>query len=475
MPKFSPETYTQSTQAFLDRAFSERTEEGRYRSHEPVYGFGSRSSHASQAARTARTARILQVLSGESFADLLDVGSGEGYTADLVRELFDVRVVGCDLSREGCLRGVERFGLPSVACNASVLPFPDLSFDAVLCSEVIEHAQDPFRVLSELMRVARRFVLVTTAECLHSEWERRLVLKLRNLDIPHVEMNWWLPGDFRETMGEGVETQRQIREYGLPSDSEKDMAVVRAGLDWSVRLEGLEREGTGVFVLWRRPGASPASSSREPIACRDLWDRLLAPRPIGKPENPEHAASLLASLCCPLCHRPLERREDRFLCRNCAKEWNTYLGRVPDLTLAGGDVTALPLPGLDPFAVRRLRRLFDPTNTWSGRKRALAKVLLGLAEIPRDGHMGRPLRTTLRRVRGMFREAWQEIDPRAEGCLVSPHGSDRIYLIERRRKRHITSFEIFLDMGFTLHQVKKVDPAWLDRFPAGKPLDAASK
>jgi len=42
---------------------------------------------------------------------------------------------------------------PDIVADAHALPFPDASFEMVLCLEVFEHVKDPVKVLSELRRV----------------------------------------------------------------------------------------------------------------------------------------------------------------------------------------------------------------------------------------------------------------------------------------------------------------------------------
>lgn len=59
---------------------------------------------------------------------------------------FDFTVVYANLSLQK---------LPSVQCDAARLPFGDCRFDAVICSELMEHLPDPLRVLAEIARVTR--------------------------------------------------------------------------------------------------------------------------------------------------------------------------------------------------------------------------------------------------------------------------------------------------------------------------------
>lgn len=45
--------------------------------------------------------------------------------------------------------------VPTIAAGGEQLPFDDLSFDVVLCDNVVDHAEDPRRIVAEMARVLR--------------------------------------------------------------------------------------------------------------------------------------------------------------------------------------------------------------------------------------------------------------------------------------------------------------------------------
>lgn len=96
------------------------------------------------------------------FDSVLDVGAAEGFFMNAIREEFGAEVWGVDLSHIGVLRAKQRLGMTAGAADATALPFADGSFDVVFSTEVIEHVLDPDKMLAEMRRVARKWVLVTT-------------------------------------------------------------------------------------------------------------------------------------------------------------------------------------------------------------------------------------------------------------------------------------------------------------------------
>lgn len=82
-------------------------------------------------------------------ARLLDVGCGAAALAEKLAGETAVDYVGCDLAVTAGGAGNGLF----VEADAAKLAFSDCIFDAVVCSEVLEHLPEPARALSEIGRV----------------------------------------------------------------------------------------------------------------------------------------------------------------------------------------------------------------------------------------------------------------------------------------------------------------------------------
>jgi len=91
----------------------------------------------------------------------LDAGCGDGRYLSALPSLgpLPARVVGADIAEsilDTARRACARSGVPAklVRANLEDLPFPDASFDLILCTQVLEHVLDPARGFRELARVA---------------------------------------------------------------------------------------------------------------------------------------------------------------------------------------------------------------------------------------------------------------------------------------------------------------------------------
>src|SRR5262245_3797108 len=118
----------------------------RARGHEAEY---VRDMGTKSAAVRATLERVRTV---PPDARILEVGSG---AHGLVFFFGSSRAVGCDsLASEytGLFPAWQR-RVPTLAAEGESLPFPDATFDVVLCDNVVDHAHDPAGIAAELVRV----------------------------------------------------------------------------------------------------------------------------------------------------------------------------------------------------------------------------------------------------------------------------------------------------------------------------------
>jgi 2-polyprenyl-6-hydroxyphenyl methylase / 3-demethylubiquinone-9 3-methyltransferase len=94
---------------------------------------------------------------GTCACDVLDLACGAGFLSNYLAERGH-RVTGLDQSAESLAVAAERDAAGTVSYrvgDAIALPFPDASFDVVCAMDLLEHVEDPDRVIAEIGRVLR--------------------------------------------------------------------------------------------------------------------------------------------------------------------------------------------------------------------------------------------------------------------------------------------------------------------------------
>jgi ubiquinone/menaquinone biosynthesis C-methylase UbiE len=92
---------------------------------------------------------------------LLDIGCGTGWAMRYTAKLLDGKgnFHGIDISPRMIERAIEQTSQESNiqfhVANAEALPFPDESFDVLLCTNSFHHYKNPIEVLVEMKRVLR--------------------------------------------------------------------------------------------------------------------------------------------------------------------------------------------------------------------------------------------------------------------------------------------------------------------------------
>ncbi len=90
---------------------------------------------------------------------LLDAGAGEQqyreYCAHLRYVAQDFAAYKPDEVKSGLQMNTWDYGKLDIVSDITTIPEPNGSFDAILCTEVLEHVPDPVKVIAELARLLR--------------------------------------------------------------------------------------------------------------------------------------------------------------------------------------------------------------------------------------------------------------------------------------------------------------------------------
>lgn len=110
-----------------------------------------------QGETDLNAASVEAILAEVRGGTVLEAGCGRGYLARQLTEVAD-HVTAVDIVLPADLPGHDR--LTFEPADVESLPYPDKSFDSVVCTHTLEHVQDIQTALSELRRVARERVIV---------------------------------------------------------------------------------------------------------------------------------------------------------------------------------------------------------------------------------------------------------------------------------------------------------------------------
>ena len=152
----------------------------------------------SNAFVKARYQKCLELLENEmrdiKGKKVLDLGCGDGVLSYMVQQKGAV-VQGIDLSElaiEFAREQHEKRGSSATftCCSVQDAKFEDNSFDAILCSDVIEHVNDPVSLLKEMERILKPFgkAIISTP----------IRFTSRPLDEMHVFE--WFPEEFEDAV-----------------------------------------------------------------------------------------------------------------------------------------------------------------------------------------------------------------------------------------------------------------------------------
>ena len=94
---------------------------------------------------------------------VLDAGCGEGFSLNkLISNKIGDELEGIEYSKEAIALGEKLFPNANIKLGDIYnLPYKTDSFDLVVCTEVLEHLEDPQKALLEIIRVSKKYLILS--------------------------------------------------------------------------------------------------------------------------------------------------------------------------------------------------------------------------------------------------------------------------------------------------------------------------
>ena len=108
---------------------------------------------------------IINLMNGMSFKSVHEVGCGRGIMLDTIGQDYDVSLSGSDISGKVILKN--RKDLPNMCFYKLDIRKESLPkmFDCVIASELIEHLMDFEKAILNLVKMTKRYLIITVPSC----------------------------------------------------------------------------------------------------------------------------------------------------------------------------------------------------------------------------------------------------------------------------------------------------------------------
>jgi 2-polyprenyl-3-methyl-5-hydroxy-6-metoxy-1,4-benzoquinol methylase len=106
---------------------------------------------------------LVNLTKAKTVDSILDVGCGEGFTLNRLKENgIGKKLEGIEYLQAAIDLGKKTYpDIKITKGNIYELPYKDNEFDLVLCTEVLEHLEEPEKALKELVRVSRKYLVIS--------------------------------------------------------------------------------------------------------------------------------------------------------------------------------------------------------------------------------------------------------------------------------------------------------------------------
>ena len=106
---------------------------------------------------------LVNLTQAKTVDSILDVGCGEGFTLNRLKENgIGKKLEGIEYLDTAIALGKKTYSDIKITKGTIYdLPYGDNSFDLVLCTEVLEHLEEPQEALKELVRVSKKYLVIS--------------------------------------------------------------------------------------------------------------------------------------------------------------------------------------------------------------------------------------------------------------------------------------------------------------------------